>query len=72
MEWMLFDKIGNVTVDPNYRPIQNVTIGWIELTQHVTVDIVVIPEIPSPLVLLLFMMLMLSVIILYKKNHWTY
>ena len=65
----VFDTIGNATVDANYRPLLNYTMWRVDLIQHITVDVVVIPEIPSSLILLLFIIQTLSVIMFYRKKH---
>lgn len=65
----VFDTIGNATVDANDRPLLNYTIGSIDLIQHSTVDVVIIPEIPSNLIFLLLLMEMSAAIIFYKKHR---
>jgi cyclophilin family peptidyl-prolyl cis-trans isomerase len=65
----VFDTIGNATVDANYRPLLNYTMWRVDLIQHITVDVVVIPEIPSSFVLLLFMIATLLAVIAFRTRR---
>jgi hypothetical protein len=59
-----------VATDSNDKPLQDVRIIKAELIQYsTTVDVVIIPEFPSFLILPLFMIATLLAVIVYRKKN---
>ena len=64
------DMISKVQTDASDRPLQNVTVFKAELIQYSTLEVVIIPEFPSFLILPLFIMATLLAVIVYKKKAY--
>jgi peptidylprolyl isomerase len=63
------DKISRVPTDSNDRPLSKVTVTKAELFEYTTVEIVIIPEFPLPLLSLLLVLMTLFAMAICVR-HW--